>query len=259
MRADTILDRSSEAYFEVDSGGLVTDWNSQAERIFGWSHADVLGQALPQFMIPSRNRNRFQDTLLRLFDSKDEECVEITALSREGNELHVQLTIFPILRRLRMFARFQVAPTSEEAEKLHRNLMDQVAEPYVEVDLSGAFVFVNKSFCQAYGVPAQDAHTGVNYKNLIDARSEAVIRDAYQEVYRTQRPRQVEYLIKALGGGETYVESSVALRRDTKVNRSVSWHLPGISPRASVMKTKSRSPETPPKRPVRRRASSWPI
>jgi PAS domain S-box-containing protein len=105
---------------------------------------------------------------------------------------------------------------ADEAEKLHRDLMDQLAEPYIEVDLRGRFVFVNKSYCEVFRVAAPSSRTGVSYKDALASESHASIREAYQEVFRTGRPRKIEYPILALSGTETYVESSVALRRDAQ-------------------------------------------
>src|SRR5580658_2106091 len=151
-RIRAILDRCSDAYFEVDSQGLIADWNCQAEKMFGWLRADVLGLALPQLIIPERNRELFADTLRRMANER----VEVTAFDRGGNELQIRLTIFPILHRLGAFARDLTAlmRTADEAEKLHRDLMDQLAEPYIEVDLRGRFVFVNKSYCEVFRVAA---------------------------------------------------------------------------------------------------------
>jgi PAS domain S-box-containing protein len=213
-RIRAILDGCSDAYFELDSEGLVADWNYQAEKMFGWPRADVVGLALPELIIPERNRELFASTLRRM----PNERVEITAFDRSGNELQIQLTIFPILERLGVFARDLTAlkRAADEAEKLHRDLMDQLAEPYIEVDLRGRFVFVNKSYCEVFGVTAPSARTGVSYKDAIASKSQASIREAYQEVFRTGRARKIEYPILALSGAETYVESSVALRRDAQ-------------------------------------------
>jgi len=221
-RASAILDRSSEAYFEFDSHGLVVDWNYQAEKLFALLRMEVLGQSLASLVIPPRNGGLFQDTMRRLFDSEDpEERLEITALCGTGKELQVELTFFPIhwgrTRHIGAFAhRLDVQQQSDaDAEKLHRDLMDQLAEPYLEVDLRGRFLFVNKAYSEIYEVATSD-RIGESYKNTIDPGGLAFIKKAYQNVYRTGMPQKVEYPITTRGEIETYVEMSVALRKNTR-------------------------------------------
>jgi PAS domain S-box-containing protein len=42
---EAVLDATADAVFGVDSAGLVTTWNRSAERIFGWTETEVVGQA----------------------------------------------------------------------------------------------------------------------------------------------------------------------------------------------------------------------
>jgi PAS domain S-box-containing protein len=52
------LDASPLAVVHVDPEGIVTEWNKGAERLFGWSDAEVLGLPLPT--VPDDRRSEFE-------------------------------------------------------------------------------------------------------------------------------------------------------------------------------------------------------
>ena len=55
-RLHALIDGSPVAIVEFDLDAHVRLWNPAAERIFGWSPAEILGQRLP--MVPSRSSPR---------------------------------------------------------------------------------------------------------------------------------------------------------------------------------------------------------
>src|SRR4029078_5302401 len=51
-----IIDTALDAFVQTDEAGRIRNWNSQAEAIFGWSHAEALGQKLGELVIPEIHR-----------------------------------------------------------------------------------------------------------------------------------------------------------------------------------------------------------
>jgi PAS domain-containing protein len=51
-RTKIILDNSNDAFIAVDADGLVTDWNVQAERIFGYLASEALGRPVTALILP---------------------------------------------------------------------------------------------------------------------------------------------------------------------------------------------------------------
>ena len=39
-----IIDTALDAFVQIDESGSILDWNSQAEKIFGWPREDALGK-----------------------------------------------------------------------------------------------------------------------------------------------------------------------------------------------------------------------
>ena len=91
-----ILETAHDAFVSVDGLGLITDWNPQAEEMFGWSREEVLGRELAETILPRAARDLHHEGLQRLFATGDwplGRLVELSALHRDGREFPVELTI----------------------------------------------------------------------------------------------------------------------------------------------------------------------
>ncbi len=95
-----IIETANDAFIGMDENGLVTDWNKQAEIMFGWSRKEVLGSPLALTIIPERYREAHKKGIER-FQATGEgpvlnQRIEISALRKNGHEFPVELTIWPV-------------------------------------------------------------------------------------------------------------------------------------------------------------------
>jgi len=99
-RYHQILESALDAFVVMDSSGLVTDWNAQAETTFGWLRSEATGQMLSQTIIPERYRDAHERGLRHFLTSGEgpvlNKRIEITALHKDGREFPVELTISAI-------------------------------------------------------------------------------------------------------------------------------------------------------------------
>lgn len=99
-RYHRILESALDAFIGMDSSGLITDWNAQAETTFGWLRSEATGQKLSQVIIPDRYRDDHERGLRHFLASGEgpvlNKRIEITALHRDGREFLVELTISAI-------------------------------------------------------------------------------------------------------------------------------------------------------------------
>lgn len=58
-RTARILENSIDAFVALDADGRVTDWNSQAARLFGWPAAEALGRPLAQLILAPAGREPY--------------------------------------------------------------------------------------------------------------------------------------------------------------------------------------------------------
>jgi PAS domain S-box-containing protein len=95
-----VVDTAHDAFTAIDAAGTITDWNRQAEVIFGWSRAEALGRPLTETIIPLQYRDAHKQGLRRFLATGEgpvlNRRIEITALHRNNHEFPVELSITPI-------------------------------------------------------------------------------------------------------------------------------------------------------------------
>src|ERR1041385_352838 len=99
-RARSVLDAALDAVVTADDRGRITSWNREAERIFGWTRQEMLGQTLSDTIIPPRHREAHERGLQHFLATQEGPAlnrrIELTALRRDGREFPVELAITPI-------------------------------------------------------------------------------------------------------------------------------------------------------------------
>ncbi|MFZ2155545.1 MAG: PAS domain S-box protein [Bradyrhizobium sp.] len=98
-----IIDTALDAFVQIDESGRVRNWNSQAEKIFGWSHGEALGQKLSDLIIPEAHRADHNAGMERFLRTGEGPIlgrrIEIEALRRDGREVKAELSITALRRR----------------------------------------------------------------------------------------------------------------------------------------------------------------
>ena len=56
-RTRLIVESMHDALISTDTNGIITDWNWQAERLFGWPRQEVLGCSVAELFVDSAHRN----------------------------------------------------------------------------------------------------------------------------------------------------------------------------------------------------------
>ena len=138
-----ILETAQDAFVGMDSTGRITDWNRQAELIFGWSREDAIGRPLAETIIPERLRSAHWNGLRRFLETGEgpvlNQRLELSAVRRDGTEFPVELTIWPmpageVLRfnalvhdiSERIESQAQLTRQREELSALHETTVDLI-------------------------------------------------------------------------------------------------------------------------------------
>jgi len=97
--ARAMLDASLSAIVGMDGHGKIVEWSRQAEATFGWSRDEVLGQPLASVIVPERYRARHIAGLAEYLRTGVGPVlgkrIELEALTRDGREIAVELSITP--------------------------------------------------------------------------------------------------------------------------------------------------------------------
>ncbi|HXN68505.1 MAG TPA: PAS domain S-box protein [Bradyrhizobium sp.] len=98
-----IIDTALDAFVQIDESGSILNWNSQAEKIFGWSRKDALGKNVIELIIAQSGRGELKAALARFLRSGADQVFErrreVRAQRRDGREFTAELSITALRRR----------------------------------------------------------------------------------------------------------------------------------------------------------------
>ncbi len=156
-----IMNAALDAIICIDIKGMISFWNPQAEKIFGWAEAEVMGKRLSSTIIPEPFREMHEKGMENYFKTGEAPVLnvllELKAINRQGEEFPVELTILPIKQGDEEFfcafirditQRKKAAEEIKLSEEKYRSLVEQASDAIFIADASGRFVTVNTSACK---------------------------------------------------------------------------------------------------------------
>jgi diguanylate cyclase (GGDEF)-like protein/PAS domain S-box-containing protein len=96
-RQESILDTASDAFIGLDERGLVTEWNTAATRLLGWTQEQALGEPASMLIVPPKDRDAYAAVLKQFLDTGvshlPEHAITLTAQHQGGRQIPVELTV----------------------------------------------------------------------------------------------------------------------------------------------------------------------
>jgi PAS domain S-box-containing protein len=90
-----IVDSSNDPIISKNLNGVISTWNAAAERLFGYSAEEAVGQPIT-IIIPAELYDEEREILRRLRAGERIESHETVRITRDGRRLDVSLTISPV-------------------------------------------------------------------------------------------------------------------------------------------------------------------
>jgi PAS domain S-box-containing protein len=205
-RARAILDSALDCIITMDATGRVREFNSVAERVFGFRRAEVIGEELAKLIIPPRMRAQHRKGLAHYLRTGEGPLlgkrVEIAGLCRDGSEILVELAISPFkINGSTLFTAYLRDITerkrNEEASRRLAAIVESSHDAIVSTDLNGKITSWNQGAERLFGYRADEA-VGKSITILIppqrhDEESAILARICYGERidhYETLRRRK---------------------------------------------------------------------
>ena len=91
-----VVDASSDAILSKSLDGTITSWNASAERIFGFSADEMVGQNIRR-LIPPELQTEEDEILTKLRAGQFIDHFETVRMTKSGSRLEVSLSISPIM------------------------------------------------------------------------------------------------------------------------------------------------------------------
>ncbi|WP_120715982.1 PAS domain S-box protein [Tsuneonella amylolytica] len=119
-----IVQSSDDAIVAKDLDGIVLSWNPAAERIFGWSSEEMVGQSIRR-LLPADRQDEEDLILSRIRNGERIALSLATRLHKDGSELPVVVTISPVRdAEGRIVGASKIARDAGERLDIERQLRD---------------------------------------------------------------------------------------------------------------------------------------
>ena len=100
LQARLIVEQALDAIVTFDAKGIISQWNPQAERLFGWNEHEVIGRSFMDVVLASQYRDNYSRGIQRFLEAGDKTLLnrrgETLALDREGSEFPVEMSLCPL-------------------------------------------------------------------------------------------------------------------------------------------------------------------
>lgn len=90
-----IVESSDDAIVSKDLNGTITSWNAGAERIFGYTEAEILGKSIT-CLIPKDRLEEEKAILSHIRNGRRADHIETIRLDKFGREIPVSVTVSPV-------------------------------------------------------------------------------------------------------------------------------------------------------------------
>lgn len=177
-RKTAILEVALDCVISIGSDGRIAEFNPAAERTFGYSAAEVLGQPIAETVIPPSLRAAHHAGFARYFATGEGpvlgQRIEIVGMRKSGEEFPIELAIVPMAGQdgaagFTAYLRDITGRRALEAEQSrlaesNRLLLESTGEGIYGIDLQGRFTFVNQAAARSLGyapeqIIGQSGHT----------------------------------------------------------------------------------------------------
>jgi PAS domain S-box-containing protein len=208
VRLAAIVESSDDAIIGKTPGGTVTSWNSAAERLYGYSAEEAIGQPITMLAPPDRP-GEIPEILEKVRRGEKVDYLETIRVSKDGRLIDVALTVSPIkdaggsvvgastIAR-DITERKRAEERLREKEAQYRSIFEATSDGLVITDLHGNLVDANPAFCSMHGY---------------DTCEELVGRQATEWVHPDYRQLHEDYAATVKAGGR-YQAQGVHVRKD---------------------------------------------
>ncbi len=165
-----IVESSDDAILSKDLQGIITSWNAAAERIYGYSAQEIIGQPVTRLFLPER-QDEFREIMAHVKRGERVEHFETTRVRKDGTLLTVSVTVSPVKNTTgaiigaSSIARDITAQKRLEAKS--QRLFDSNLIGVFVSDFAGTFWEANDAFLNLLGYTRAELEAGLLERDVI--------------------------------------------------------------------------------------------
>jgi PAS domain S-box-containing protein len=198
----SIVSSSYDAILSKDLDGRITSWNAAAERLYGYSAQEIVGQSVTRLFAPGR-QGEFEQIMARIRRGERIDHFETVRMRKDGTFLTVSVTISPVRDHTNsIIGASTIARDITEQKQLEakfRQLFDSNLIGVFISDFAGTFLDANNAFLQLLGYTRAELQEGALQRDaLTPSEFHPLSQDAVKAMQATgtSGPYEKEYLHK---------------------------------------------------------------
>jgi len=214
-----IVDCSDDAIVSKSLDGFITSWNKSAERLFGYTAEEAIGQHIT-LIIPPDHQDEEATILERLKRGERVDHFETVRQRKDGTMLDASLTISPVRDgsgrvvgaskvARNITERKQIERALRESEERFRAIVETTPECVMLVTLEGTLLQMNSSGLMMVGADCAEMVVGKNVYDLIAPADWDKFRAFNEKICRGERG-SLEFDIVGLQGMRLRMETHAA-------------------------------------------------
>ncbi len=217
------------AVLATSPNGIITSWSSGAQRLYGWTSAEVLGQSL-LMLVPVERREEFEQLERQLRDGEHPDSVDTVRVAKDGRRVEVELTVLVprdeagrITGTVRLHHdRGPLRRAQQALLAAERGVDDGFSAspvPQARLRPDGVVLTVNRVMEQLLGIPAE-ALVGVDGMTFL-----ATLAGRSVTVHRSVGGRDWESHFRPLRDGDGHVGGGIGIAVDVteRATPSARW------------------------------------
>ncbi|MEX0772940.1 MAG: PAS domain S-box protein [Balneolales bacterium] len=195
-----IVDSSDDAIISKNLDGIITSWNKSAERLFGYTEKEAIGQPVTMIIPPDRQNEEIV-ILEQLRNGKKVDHYETVRRRKDGTMIDVSLTISPV-KNLRghiigasktardvtqqkeaEIAIAKMAAESEQQKRMYESIFSNMPDLVFVFDLNYRFTYVNDALLKMWGRTLEESIG----KNMLEV--------GYEPWHAEMHQREIDHVI----------------------------------------------------------------
>jgi PAS domain S-box-containing protein len=223
LRLAAIVQSSHDAVISTDLNGIIRTWNPAAERVFGFTEAEAVGQSIAIFVSPEY-RDEQRQILERVRGGELVSNYETTRVTKNGRRVDVSVTASPVRDAAGVLVgisgiirdvteRNRALAALRESEERFRVMADEAPILLWMAGTDKQCTYFNRPWLEFTGRPLK-VQLGSGWTDSVHPDDLAYCVATYEKAFDRRDPFNMEYRLRRHDGEYRWVLDSGAPRFD---------------------------------------------
>jgi PAS domain S-box-containing protein len=213
-RLAAIVESSDDAIISKDLNGIVLSWNGSAERIFGYSASEMIGQSI-RLIIPNDRQSEEDEVVARLRRGEKIDHFETVRQHKDGTLIPISLTVSPIRDDAGIIVGASKVARDIRDRKRLAAIVESSDDAIISKTLNGIVTTWNPASERLFGYSAEEM-IGQSIRRIIPADRQSEEDDVVSHIRRGEKVDHFETVRQRKDGRLVPISLTVSPIRDER-------------------------------------------